>query len=94
LVEIWNSIPGLTPVRKFTDRKSALARIWKAIQSLNGSAAQPVAKATPKPVRKPKSMPKKSKSAKADGKGKPAKAARDIAREGSKKAEVLGLSPR
>jgi hypothetical protein len=27
LVEIWNSIPGLTPVKKFTDRKSALTRI-------------------------------------------------------------------
>jgi hypothetical protein len=39
LVEVWNGIPGLTPVKKFTDRKSAVGRIWKAIQSLDGGAA-------------------------------------------------------
>ena len=32
LVEVWNSIPGLEPVRKFTSRKTAVARIWKAAQ--------------------------------------------------------------
>ena len=37
LIEIWNSIPGNTPVRKFTDRKTAATRIWKAIQSLGDS---------------------------------------------------------
>jgi hypothetical protein len=39
LVEVWNSVPGLTPVKKFTNRKSAVARIWKAIQSLSGGGA-------------------------------------------------------
>ena len=39
LVEIWNSIPGLVPVKKFTNRKTAVLRIWKAIQSLDGVAA-------------------------------------------------------
>src|SRR6202023_1136078 len=34
LVEVWNSIPGLAPVRKFTNRKTAVARIWKVAQSL------------------------------------------------------------
>ena len=34
LVEIWNSLPGETPVRKFKDRATAIGRIWKAIQSL------------------------------------------------------------
>ena len=34
LVEIWNSLPGETPVRKFKDRATAVSRIWKAIQSL------------------------------------------------------------
>jgi len=33
-VDLWNSLPGATPVKKFTDRKTAIARIWKAIQSL------------------------------------------------------------
>jgi len=27
LIEVWNGIPGLTPVKKFTNRKSAMARI-------------------------------------------------------------------
>ena len=34
LVEIWNSLPGATPVKKFKDRNTAAARIWKSIQSL------------------------------------------------------------
>ena len=38
LVEIWNSLTGVTPVKKFTDRKTAIARIWKAIQSLQPAA--------------------------------------------------------
>jgi len=39
LVEIWNSIPGFVPVKKFTNRKTAVVRIWKAIQSLDGGVA-------------------------------------------------------
>src|SRR3989337_4374741 len=38
LVDLWNSLTGVTPVKKFTDRKTALARIWKAIQSLQPAA--------------------------------------------------------
>jgi hypothetical protein len=34
LVEIWNSLPGETQVRKFKDRATAASRIWKAIQNL------------------------------------------------------------
>ena len=34
LVEIFNSVPGVSPVKKFTDRKTAVGRIWKAMQSL------------------------------------------------------------
>jgi len=37
LIEIWNGIPGVTPVKKFTDRKAAATRIWKAIQTLSES---------------------------------------------------------
>jgi hypothetical protein len=37
LVEIWNSLPGETPVRKFKDRATAVSRIWKAIQRLGES---------------------------------------------------------
>lgn len=39
LVEIWNSLAGVAPVKKFTDRTTAVARIWKAIQSLGPAAA-------------------------------------------------------
>jgi hypothetical protein len=35
LVEIWNSLPGETQVRKFKDRATAVSRIWKAIQGLD-----------------------------------------------------------
>ena len=31
LIEIWNNLPGTTPVKKFTDRKTAVIRIWKQI---------------------------------------------------------------
>src|SRR5271156_775653 len=34
LVEIYNSLPGETQVRKFKDRVTAVSRVWKAIQSL------------------------------------------------------------
>ncbi len=39
LVEIWNSLPGVSPVKKFTDRKTAATRIWKAIQGLGETPA-------------------------------------------------------
>jgi len=32
LVQIWNAIPGVKPINRFTNRKIALDRIWKAIQ--------------------------------------------------------------
>jgi hypothetical protein len=38
LVEIWNSIPGVTAVGKFTNRKVATERIWKAIRGLGNTA--------------------------------------------------------
>ena len=45
LVELWNWFAGvapftdLKPVKKFTDRKSAVARIWAAIQRLSSENA-------------------------------------------------------
>src|SRR6202041_1828025 len=38
LVEIWNSLPGVKPVTKFTSRKIASERIWKAIQGFGDLA--------------------------------------------------------
>ena len=34
LVHVWNSIPGVIPLKKFMDRPTALHRIWAAIQVL------------------------------------------------------------
>ena len=52
LVNIWNSFAGvagfgadLKPVKKFTDRKTAVARIWKAIQKLDMPAPHETAPA-------------------------------------------------
>jgi len=83
LVEIWNGFAGvppfgdLKPVKKFTDRKTAVARIWKAVQALPPTAAPQAAPAAPKQA-------KAAKEATARDGAKPA-------REGSKKAIVLEL---
>jgi len=51
LVEIWNGLAGVQPIQKFTSRKTAVTRIWKAIQGLgrgdvkqSATARQPKAK--------------------------------------------------
>jgi hypothetical protein len=56
LLEIWNSLPGVTPVKKFKDRQTAVARIWKVVETLGqpATAAQadeptPVPEAAPVP---------------------------------------------
>lgn len=41
LVEIWNSLAGVKPVKKFTDRKTAVTRIWKTLQRLGPAEAAP-----------------------------------------------------
>jgi hypothetical protein len=41
-VDLWNSLPGLTPVKKFMNRRAAIKRIWAQLQGLE---ATPAAKA-------------------------------------------------
>ena len=43
LVEIWNALPGVATVKRFTSRKTAVVRIWAAIQNLapDGGAQPP-----------------------------------------------------
>lgn len=54
LVDTWNGFAGvvpldaLKPVKKFTDRKTAVARIWNAVQALTPTAAPQAAPAAPK----------------------------------------------
>jgi hypothetical protein len=48
LLETWNSFAGvapfddLRPVKKFTSRQSAIARIWRAIARLSPDGARPI----------------------------------------------------
>jgi hypothetical protein len=89
LLHIWNSFAGvagfgadLKPVKKFTDRKSAIIRIWKAIQILE--APTDTAATAPKAAKGATKTATSTTTATA-GDGTP------TAREGSKKAMVLEL---
>ena len=58
LVEIWNSLPGVTAVTRFKDGATGVSRIWKAIQTLESTIPQdaqseteaPESRAVPEPV--------------------------------------------
>lgn len=100
LMEIWNSLPGVRPVKKFTDRSKAVGRIWKSIQSLvPAPEVNPVE--PPTTVKKTASKTTKatgSPSAAKGAKKKPSKATRArkdkkpaTPRDGSKKSVILGL---
>ena len=91
-VEIWNGIPGQSPVKKFQDRKKAVARVWAAIQPLagNGASEEPAA-AKPEPPRKAGKAAKKGKPAKkVSGKAADIK----VSDRSSKKAEVIAMMRR
>ena len=85
-VEVWNGFAGvvpfdsLKPVKKFTDRKTAVSRIWKAIQALTPAPASEAAPAAPKKAKATKAL-----STKEGATG---------ARHGSKKAIVLDMLKR
>ena len=89
LVDLWNSLTGVTPVKKFTDRKTAIARIWKAIQSLQ-PAPEAEEKAAPAHDVGTGRAAKSKATGKAKGRKKAATGSQG-AREGSKKAAILEL---
>jgi len=84
--EVWNGFAGvvpfdsLKPVKKFTDRKTAVARIWKAIQALTPTPAPQTAPAAP--------------NGKKASKAPTASVAAPKTREGNKKAIVLEMLKR
>jgi Protein of unknown function (DUF3489) len=39
LIQIWNGLPGVALVKKFTDRRTAVTRIWNAIENLKETVA-------------------------------------------------------
>src|SRR5258705_661306 len=51
LVEVWNGIPGVTAVTRFTNRKVGVSRVWKAIQGRAKSEpeSRPAAATQPAP---------------------------------------------
>src|SRR5580700_874731 len=68
LVAIWNSLPGVKPVKGFKTAKAGASKIWDAIQGL-GKAAEPAAEpAKPKADKKAKAGAKAAKGAPAKGK--------------------------
>ena len=76
LVEIWNSLPGVEPVERFTSRQVAVTRIWKAIQHLQASRGADRRRAAAK---------------KAGAKTKAGRKAQPAVRENSKTARVIAL---
>ena len=75
LVALWNSLPGVAPVKRFKNVQAAASRVWKRIQSL-GEDAQPepeaekpgAAPAKPKAAKKAKGGAQAAKGAPAKGK--------------------------
>jgi len=65
-VAIWNSLAGVTLVKKFKDGKAAASKIWPRIQRLGESAAEQQVES--KAQRKPKAGEKGSKGAPAKSK--------------------------
>ncbi len=81
--EVWNTFAGvvpfddLKPVKGFQSRKTAVARIWKAIQALTPNPAQHAAPTAPKKTQATKEATSKD--------------AAPQAREGSKTSIVLDM---
>jgi uncharacterized protein DUF3489 len=94
LIEIWNSLPGVAPIKKFKDRTTALSRIWKAAQALTPPVAPQGAHGAPKAKGSRKKAASAKKAAPAHKGGKKARPGGKEAREGSKNAEVLELMRR
>lgn len=56
LVALWNSVPGLVPVNRFTDRATAIRRIGKALHLPAGDGTVPI----PANPRRPRPEPAKA----------------------------------
>ena len=102
LVAVWNSLPGVEPVKRFKSSNAAAGRMWERIQGLGESAkpreerkakgTAPAAKGAPAKAK----ASKKAAAAKKEPKGKKAAKALETAgpREGSKTAQVVAMLQR
>jgi nucleoid-associated protein YgaU len=102
LVAIWNSLPGVKPVKSFKSAKAAAGRIWEGIQSLD-EAAKPKARAKAKGgAQAAKGAPTKAKATKKTTPAKEAPKGKKAAktqeshgpREGSKTSQVIAMLKR
>jgi hypothetical protein len=80
LVDIWNGLPGVKPLKKFATRNAAAGRIWKAIQSLGADVREHAPTQARTKGRAGKKASPKPKAA--------------TARDGSKKATVIAMLSR
>jgi hypothetical protein len=93
LVDTWNSFAGvalfddLKPVKKFTSRKVAVARIWEAVQRLSPNAAPQAASGA-----LTEAKPKKKFPVKAPRRARAQKGANES--RANKKAEVIAMMKR
>jgi hypothetical protein len=96
-VEIWNSFAGIAPftdlkaVKKFTNRKVAVERIWTAIQVLSTNVAKPPTHVAPSKGKRNAHAAKGKRRHTAPA---AVRATVNITRESSKKAEVIDLMRR
>ena len=94
LVDVWNSLPGLSPVKKFKTSKTAIGRIWARIQGLAEPAKKATNKAAPA-AHRPHVATSKAKAGRKTTRAKQAPKGREKAagkpRAGSKKAEIIAL---
>ena len=88
LVAIWNNLPGVAPVTKFTDRKTGVARIWRAMQALEPNVAPVLADAAT--AEKTRSGRRSRKQKGNTGAGKRS-GGQEVAQRSTKKAVVLEL---
>ena len=85
LTQIWNSLPGVKPVKKFQNRETGAKRIWQALQNLQPDLTPDV---TPDAGPQPAAVaPNKTQA----GKQAEAKQKAPQARERSKTAQILDL---
>jgi hypothetical protein len=102
LLAVWNSLPGVTPVKRFTDRQTAATRIWKRIQKLDAAqkpktapqanSGAPSVKGTPGKAKAPKKATAAHRAHKA--KKDASQPAATAPRAGSKMAQVIAMLQR
>jgi hypothetical protein len=88
LLAVWNSLPGVTPVKKFTDRKTAIGRIWARIQGLGEPVAPKAGTPASKPAATSASTPEPKAERKAKGGAQAAKRGAQSAKGAPAKAKA------